>query len=144
MDIVSKSHRSRMMAGIKAGDTEPEKSMRSALHTLGFRFRLHNQKLPGRPDIVLSRYKTVIFVNGCFWHHHLRCKYAYIPKSNIHFWKKKFSENRKRDAVVHRKLRRLGWQVFVVWECQTIRSGVVAKRIDRAIRRSRKRRSSIH
>lgn len=144
MDIVNKDRRSEMMAGIKNRNTQPERLMRSALHQLGFRFRLQSSKtLPGKPDIVLTKYKAVVFVNGCFWHRHPNCKYAYMPKSHVKFWKHKFSENLERDIKVQRSLRRIGWRTFVVWECQTSKSEVIAKRIGRTIRGDRKKRRPV-
>lgn len=143
MDIVSKSRRSEMMAGIRNRNTLPERLIRSELHRLGFRFRLHSKKLPGKPDIVLTKYKTVILVNGCFWHRHRHCKYAYFPKSRISFWKEKFAENIERDLNVRRSLKKLGWRVLVVWECQTTRPQVVAQRITKTIHEAKKRRRSI-
>ena len=143
MDIVSKSRRSEMMAGIRNRNTLPERLIRSELHRLGFRFRLHSKKLPGKPDIVLTKYKTVILVNGCFWHRHRHCKYAYFPKSRISFWKEKFAENIERELNVRRSLKKLGWRVLVVWECQTTRPQVVAQRITKTIHEAKKRRRSI-
>ena len=107
------------MSRIRGKDTTPELAVRSALHRLGYRFRLHRRDLPGRPDIVLPKYGTVIFVHGCFWHRHARCKYAYTPKSRVEFWHHKFQQNVERDRRVQRELRRLGWKVIVVWECET-------------------------
>lgn len=131
------------MAGIRNRNTLPERLIRSELHRLGFRFRLHSKKLPGKPDIVLTKYKTVILVNGCFWHRHRHCKYAYFPKSRISFWKEKFAENIERDLNVRRSLKKLGWRVLVVWECQTTRPQVVAQRITKTIHEAKKRRRSI-
>lgn len=139
MDVVSKKRRSQMMASIKGRDTKPERVMRSALHRIGFRYRLHAQRLPGKPDIVLTKYKAAIFVNGCFWHRHPYCKYAYVPKSHRSFWRRKFLENTNHDQAVHRQLEKLGWRVFVVWECQTTRAAVMAERIGRTIRKTHKR-----
>ena len=118
-DVVSPAHRSRMMSGIRARDTKPEKLVRSALHRMGFRFRLHVKALPGRPDIVLPRYQTVIMVHGCFWHRHPGCKFAYVPKSRLAFWKQKFQANCLRDERDIDTLTRLGWRVIIVWECET-------------------------
>ncbi len=117
-DVVSKATRSRMMSGIRGVNTSPELIVRKFLFAAGYRYRLHVSKLPGRPDIVLSKLRSVVFVHGCFWHRHPRCKYAYMPKSNVAFWKKKFAANVDRDQVVKRLLRRTGWRVHVVWECQ--------------------------
>jgi DNA mismatch endonuclease (patch repair protein) len=106
-----------MMSGIRGKDTKPERFVRSALHRAGLRFRLH-AKLPGKPDLVLPKYHTVVFVHGCFWHRHAGCRYATTPASNAGFWLEKFAANKQRDAVVKRRLRKLGWQVRVVWACQ--------------------------
>ncbi|XP_061168538.1 type II nicking enzyme V.XorIIP-like [Saccostrea echinata] len=106
------------MSRIKGKDTKPELLLRSMLHRAGFRFRLHVPGLPGRPDIVLPRYQTVIFVNGCFWHRHRNCKFAYTPKSRIEFWQQKFSDTVARDTAKEKQLRELGWNVITVWECE--------------------------
>ena len=106
------------MSRIKNKGTKPEVTLRKALFARGFRYRVNVKTLPGKPDIVLPRYKTIIFVHGCFWHGHHGCKYAYIPKSNTEFWINKISSNRERDAVVKRKLEESGWKVIVVWECE--------------------------
>lgn len=105
------------MAAIKANDTKPEMLVRRFLHGHGFRYGLHNKKLPGSPDIVLRRYKTVIFIHGCFWHGHEDCKYSHLPKSNVKFWQTKISNNRARDERVQSELRAKGWRVIVIWEC---------------------------
>lgn len=107
--------------------------MRSLLHRMGYRFRLHRRDLPGKPDIVLPRYKAVVFVHGCFWHRHKGCKYAYMPKSRVNFWQKKFDENVERDARVKRELRKLGWRTITVWECQIRNDVVLMNRIRRAL-----------
>ena len=106
------------MSRIRGKDTKPEKIVRSVLHKDGYRFRLNRKDLPGKPDIVLPKYQSVVFVHGCFWHRHPRCKYAYNPKSRIKFWQMKFSENVKRDKLVRKELRKMGWKVIVVWECE--------------------------
>lgn len=106
------------MARIRGKGTKPEVTLRKALFARGFRYRVNVKTLPGKPDIVLPRYKTVIFVHGCFWHGHPGCKYAYTPKSNTEFWVNKISGNQERDAVVKRKLEKSGWKVIVVWECE--------------------------
>lgn len=118
MDILSSERRSWNMSRIQATDTKPEMFVRSLLHRSGYRFRLHVSKLPGKPDIVLPKYKTVIFVHGCFWHRHLGCKYAYTTKSRVSFWTVKFMKNVKQDEKVTMELINLGWQVIVVWECE--------------------------
>jgi DNA mismatch endonuclease (patch repair protein) len=107
------------MSRIRGGDTTPEHAVRSVLHTLGFRFRVHCPDLPGRPDVVLARHRTVVFVHGCFWHRHRRCRYAYAPKTNRRFWLEKFEDNVTRDRRNAQRLRRLGWRVLVIWECHT-------------------------
>lgn len=119
MDRISSEHRSWNMSRIRGGDTIPEKAVRSMLHRMGYRFRLRTRNLPGSPDIVLPRYRTVIFVHGCFWHRHARCRFAYTPKSRVRFWQRKFNANVARDHRVTRALRARGWRVIVVWECQT-------------------------
>ena len=106
------------MSRIRGKDTKPEKIVRSVLHKDGFRFRLNRKDLPGKPDIVLPKYQSVVFVHGCFWHRHPRCKYAYNPKSRIKFWQKKFSENVERDKLVRKELKKMKWKVIVVWECE--------------------------
>ncbi len=117
-DRISPEHRSWNMSQIRGRDTTPERMVRSLLHRMGYRFRLHRKDLPGSPDIVLPKYRTVIFVHGCFWHRHGRCKFAYTPKSRLEFWQKKFDANVERDRRVQRELKKLGWQVVVVWECE--------------------------
>jgi DNA mismatch endonuclease, patch repair protein len=118
-DRITKEHRSWNMSRIRSKNTIPERIVRSLLHRLGYRFRLNVKKLPGKPDIVLPKYRTVILVHGCFWHRHKNCKYAYNPKTKKKFWQKKFEENVKRDQQVRRKLRMLGWKPVVIWQCQT-------------------------
>jgi len=117
-DIVSKEARSKMMSGIKGKNTKPEVLVRSMLHKMGFRFRLHRKDLPGKPDIVLPRYRTVIFVHGCFWHRHDNCKFAYEPKSRRDFWETKFKANVQRHFTVENLLVEMGWKVIVIWECE--------------------------
>lgn len=105
------------MSRIKGKDTKPELLVRSLLHRMGYRFRLHRKDLPGKPDIVLPKYNTVIFVHGCFWHRHKDCKYAYNPKSRASFWQNKFKENIERDNKKQAELKKIGWEVIVIWEC---------------------------
>src|SRR5687767_1623518 len=118
MDSLTKERRSWNMSRIRGRNTKPELIVRSTLHRLGYRFRLHGRDLPGRPDIILPRHRAVILVHGCFWHRHARCKYAYTPKSNLPFWQSKFEGNARRDRIAVRRLRKLGWRVVVIWECQ--------------------------
>lgn len=117
-DVFTKAKRSWVMSRIRGRDTSPEKAVRSFLHDHGFRFRLHKQGLPGRPDIVLAKYRTAIFVNGCFWHHHPKCKQAVYPKNRRRFWRLKIDGTVARDKKVVRSLRKLGWRVITLWECQ--------------------------
>ena len=109
--------RSQMMSRIRSKNTKPELILRRQLFSLGFRYRLHSAKLPGSPDIVLPKYKAVIFVHGCFWHRHTGCVFSTNPKKNRDFWTKKFSENVDRDCRNRKKLLELGWRVGLVWEC---------------------------
>lgn len=119
MDSLTKEHRSWNMSRIRSKNTKPEMIVRSFLHRNGFRFRLHVKALPGHPDIVLPKYKTVIEVRGCFWHRHLGCKATTTPSSNIEFWQKKFKQNIERDKQNGKELKDLGWNQIVVWECET-------------------------
>ena len=117
-DIFSSEKRSDIMSRIRSKDTKPEIKLRKALFARGFRYRTNDKRLPGTPDIVLPKYGTVIFVNGCFWHHHPDCKIATTPKSNTEFWQNKIKRNRQRDLENYWKLGELGWEVIVVWECE--------------------------
>ncbi len=117
MDVVSKEKRSWNMSRIRSKDTAPELTVRSLLHRNGFRFRLHVKDLPGKPDIVLPKYKTVIEVRGCFWHRHPGCKIATTPSTNTEFWQKKFARNVARDKENEEKLKQLSWNVIVIWSC---------------------------
>jgi DNA mismatch endonuclease (patch repair protein) len=125
-----------MMSGIRGKDTKPELMVRRFLHGRGFRFRLHDPRLPGRPDIVLPRYRTVVEVRGCFWHQHAGCRFAATPKSNGAFWQRKFQENRDRDARNERLLTDAGWKVLVIWECEVGLPGRMAS-LERRIRVNR-------
>jgi DNA mismatch endonuclease (patch repair protein) len=117
LDMVTPGTRSRMMSGIRGKNTKPEILVRKILHAAGFRFRLHRHDLPGSPDIVLPKYRLVIFVHGCFWHMHAGCKYSTMPSTRTDFWKKKLGSNRDRDRENIQKLLSKGWRVLVVWEC---------------------------
>ena len=121
MDTISKAARSALMARIRSKDTKPERTVRSILHRLGFRFRLHRNDLPGRPDIVLSKHRKIILIQGCFWHGH-SCSLASKPKSNQDYWSEKIKTNRLRDRRVRRNLVEQGWSVLELWECE-IRKG---------------------
>ena len=127
MDILTKEKRSWNMSRIRNKDTKPEKIVRSALHRLGLRFRLNGKVsikyypkgvLPGKPDIVLTRHKTVVFAHGCFWHRHKKCKEATVPKTKTKWWLNKLNSNVERDRRVTLELKNLGWKVIVVWECE--------------------------
>ncbi len=117
-DVHDPATRSYNMSQIKGKNTKPEVLVRKFLFAQGFRFRLHDKKLPGKPDIVLPKYKTVIFVNGCFWHGHQECKYFVLPKTNTEFWNAKITGNVKKDILNQVKLVEMGWRVIVVWECE--------------------------
>lgn len=119
MDFMTKEHRSWNMSRIRSTNTKPEILVRSFLHKKGFRFRLHVKELPGHPDIVLPKYKTVIEVRGCFWHRHPGCKVATMPSSNVEFWQTKFKRNVERDKQHAEELKALGWRLIVVWGCET-------------------------
>lgn len=116
-DIVDQQTRSRMMSGIRGKNTKPELALRRALHARGFRFRLHSGKVHGRPDLVLPKYRAVVFVHGCFWHRHDGCRYTTIPATRPEFWRTKFDANVARDSAVRAMLLENGWRVATVWEC---------------------------
>ena len=118
MDCYDPLIRSKTMRSVHSVDTTPEMVVRSFLHQHGFRFRLHTKNLPGHPDIVLPKYKTVVEVRGCFWHRHPGCKNATTPSSNITYWNAKFERNVKRDHENELRLKNLGWRVIVIWECE--------------------------
>ena len=115
-DVVSREKRSQMMSGIKGQNTKPEMLIRRGLHRLGFRYRLHDRTLPGKPDLVFPRYRAVIFVNGCFWHAH-DCHLFKWPSSGEEFWREKITSNQKRDRNSHEALTGAGWRTLDVWEC---------------------------
>lgn len=116
MDVVDMATRSRMMAGIKGKNTKPELQVRRFLHAKGFRYRLHDRSLPGRPDLAFPRRRAVILVHGCFWHGH-DCRFFKWPATRPEFWREKISENRRRDERNIRALKDLGWRVLIIWEC---------------------------
>ncbi len=122
MDVHNKATRSYNMSRIKGRKTKPEEIVSKYLFSQGFRYRRNVKRLPGTPDIVLKKYKTVIFVNGCFWHMHNGCKYFVWPKDNADFWKEKLLANKERDEKEQKELKELGWKVIVVWECQLKRT----------------------
>ncbi|MEE9453510.1 MAG: very short patch repair endonuclease [Paracoccaceae bacterium] len=116
-DRISKERRSWNMSRIKGKDTKPELLLRSMLHKAGYRFRLHRKDLPGKPDIVLPKYRTAIFVNGCYWHRHENCPNTTTPKTRTEFWKAKFKDTVERDKRNVTELEALGWRVITIWEC---------------------------
>jgi DNA mismatch endonuclease (patch repair protein) len=128
MDRISPEARSRLMSKIGPRDTKPELAVRSLLHRLGYRFRLHRKDLPGTPDLVLARHRVAIFVHGCFWHGH-RCKADKMPKSRTDYWGPKIEANKARDARKARQLRKLGWRVLSVWECELKQPERLMKRL---------------
>jgi DNA mismatch endonuclease, patch repair protein len=117
-DVHSKKTRSYNMSQIKASNTKPEMVVRKFLHSNTYRYRIHSKRIFGRPDLFLKKYNTVIFIHGCFWHGHKNCRYAAVPKTNIRFWKNKIEGNIKRDKLVTRQLRKEGYNVIELWECQ--------------------------
>lgn len=118
------------MSGIRARDTTPELAVRQVAHGLGFRFRLHRRDLPGSPDLVFPARRKVIFVHGCYWHRHRGCRLAYEPKSNIDFWNTKFTRNVQRDNRVKEQLESMGWDVLVIWECETHNRSVLTSSLE--------------
>ena len=135
MDVFSFEKRSAVMASIRSGDTRCEWIVRRFLFSHGYRYRIHDKRLVGKPDIVLPKYRTVIFVHGCFWHGHNGCQRATRPKTNREFWEKKITGNIERDKRCIRSLRQDGWSVLVVWQCQTKDINLLQKRLSRFIMR---------
>jgi len=122
-DVFSKAKRSWLMGRVRGKDTLPERRVRSFLHRHGFRFRLHASSLPGKPDVVMAKHRTVVFVNGCFFHGHRGCKRATTPATNRAFWTRKIERNKERDARAIRALRKAGWRVVTVWQCEVAKPG---------------------
>lgn len=135
-DRISREKRSWNMGRIKGRDTAPELAVRSMLYGQGLRFRLQSRTLPGRPDIVLPRWRTVILVHGCFWHRHAGCRFAYTPKSRIEFWNAKFAQNVGRDERNLNALIEHGWRVVIIWECEVADTSGLARRLKRLFRSS--------
>jgi DNA mismatch endonuclease (patch repair protein) len=130
MDTLTPAERSERMSRVRSKDTKPEMLVRSLVHRMGFRFRLHDKSLPGNPDLVFRSRRKIIFVHGCFWHRHgPNCEYTRWPKSKLDFWRPKLEQNHQRDKAVTRELRKLGWRVLVVWECQLKYSEKLAGRL---------------
>jgi DNA mismatch endonuclease (patch repair protein) len=117
-DVVDRATRSRMMSGIRGRDTKPELVVRKYLHAHGLRYRIAPKNLPGKPDIVLPKYRAVVFVHGCFWHRHAGCRYTATPATNPDFWQRKFYANVARDRRAYEQLTDLGWRVLIIWECE--------------------------
>ncbi len=134
-DVMTPEQRSRCMAAIKGKNTKPERIVRKYLFSRGLRFRLYVKSLPGNPDIVLPKYKAVIFVNGCFWHGHEGCCYYRLPKTNVEFWQEKISRNIERDLRTEAELTTLGWSVIRVWECEIKTIAQREATLDRLYRR---------
>jgi len=118
-DRISAEKRSWNMSQVRSKDTAPELLVRSLMHRMGLRFRVHSKNLPGTPDLVLPKYRTAVFVHGCYWHRHNGCKYTTTPKTNTAFWEKKFMRNVNRDRGNQQMLEEAGWNVLVIWQCQT-------------------------
>ena len=125
-DVHNSKTRSFNMSRIKAKDTQPEMLVRKFLHTNGFRYTLHDKKLAGKPDIVLPKYKTIIFIHGCFWHGHTNCKYYVVPKTRTQWWLNKINTNKANDAKAVKALKKNGWKVITVWECK-LKPGAIEK-----------------
>ena len=131
VDVFTREKRSWIMSRVKGRDTRPEILVRSFVHRMGYRFRIHRRELPGNPDIVLARHRKVIFVHGCFWHGHKGCSRSRRPTTNENFWNSKLNGNIKRDRLNCRELRRMGWKVLVVWECETKASELLLGKLER-------------
>ena len=131
-DVHTPEQRSYNMSRIRGKNTKPEELVRKYLFSQGFRYRKNDVRLPGKPDIVLPKYRTVIFVNGCFWHAHEGCKYFVWPKNNADFWKNKIESNVTRDDKNYQQLKELGWKVLIVWECE-LKQSCQAERLERIV-----------
>jgi DNA mismatch endonuclease (patch repair protein) len=129
VDHVSTQKRSAIMAAVRSRHTRPELGVRKIVYGMGYRYRLHAKDLPGTPDLVFRTQKKVLFVHGCFWHRHARCRYATLPKSRTSFWATKFTSNVARDRRNRRDLKKAGWEILVVWQCQLNRPDRLAKQI---------------
>ena len=134
-DIFTPEKRSQIMGRIGSKNTKPEIAVRKLVHSLGYRFRLHDIKLPGRPDIVFPRHRKVIFINGCFWHGHKDCSRSALPSTNVTFWKDKIAKNVIRDKRALRELRCEGWRAMVVWQCEMRDLGRLTQRLNRYLER---------
>jgi DNA mismatch endonuclease (patch repair protein) len=133
-DVFTTEKRSWIMSRVKGRDTKPELLVRSVIHRMGLRFRVHRRDLPGNPDIVLPRHGKVIFVHGCFWHGHTRCARSKRPIANVSFWNKKLDANIERDKRFRKTLRRMGWKVLVLWQCETRKPEKLLMKLERFLR----------
>ena len=133
-DVHSKEIRSKNMAAIKSRNTKPEMLVRKFLHANGFRYKLNDKSLPGKPDIVLPKYQTVIFINGCFWHGHKNCKYFVVPKTRTEWWLNKINRNIANDAKAIKALRKDDWKIITIWECK-LKSGKVEKTLNTLLKK---------
>jgi len=131
MGSISAATRSKMMSRVRSTNTKPEMLVRRYLHTRGFRYRLHDKRLPGSPDLVFPSRRKVIFVHGCFWHQHKECRHGHAPQARVEYWGPKLERNIKRDASSRRQLKVLGWSSYVVWECQLADLTKVGSRLER-------------
>ncbi|MCA9774541.1 MAG: DNA mismatch endonuclease Vsr [Myxococcales bacterium] len=131
LDPLTREERSERMGRVRAKDTGPEMAVRRLVFSMGYRYRLHSKRLPGRPDLVFPKFHKVIFVHGCFWHRHEGCARTRVPKTRRDFWFRKFKENRARDRKHQAALVALGWEYAVIWECEAARPDVVEKRVRR-------------
>ena len=129
MDTLTKKERSIRMSKIRSSNTKPEILVRQSLFKKGFRYRINNKALPGKPDITILKYKLIIDVRGCFWHGHENCRDGHVPKTNSAFWKNKFIQNKARDIKNHKKLKEMGFNVFILWECEINKKNILDKKI---------------
>jgi len=129
-DHVDREKRSLIMSAVHSQDTKPELAVRKIVHSLGYRYRLHDPKLPGRPDLVFALRRKAIFVHGCFWHRHTRCRYTTTPKTRTAFWEAKFSSNVSRDRRTRHLLKKMGWKVLTVWQCELKNLKKLTERLD--------------
>jgi DNA mismatch endonuclease, patch repair protein len=129
-DHVDREKRSLIMAAVHSQDTKPELAVRKIVHRLGYRYRLHDPKLPGRPDLVFALRRKAIFVHGCFWHRHTGCRYTTTPKTRTVFWEAKFSSNVSRDRRTRHELKKMGWEVLTVWQCELKNQRKLTERLD--------------
>lgn len=135
MDTITPNQRSKVMSRIPSKNTTPEFAVRSWLHTHGYRFRIHRKDLPGKPDIILPKYNIIIFVNGCFWHQHKGCKKAVLPKSNQEYWLPKLRKNIESQEKAIFSLREKGWNIYIIWECETKRTEELTSRLKEILER---------